>query len=63
MKEGKASALGDWVGGPPRLGDLQSHRWRRGRSLGSPARSGASDSPGVLMKLSLVLSDSTAPWR
>lgn len=55
MKEGKASALGDWVGGWPRLGDLQSHRWRRGRRLGSAPRSGASESPGLLMKLSLGL--------
>lgn len=55
MKEGKRlpweTGWGEW----PRLGDLQSHRWRRGRSPRSRARGGASQSPGLLMKLSLGL--------
>lgn len=55
MKEGKAPALGDWWKEWPRLGALQSHRWRRGRGLRFRARSGSSQTqrPGVFRKPSL----------
>lgn len=63
MKEGKASALGDWVGGMAAPGGPSVPQVEEGKESWLPPRSGASESPGVLMNLSLVLSDSTAPWR